>query len=104
MQNVSQGARDDNSRKAVADSAYFGYATVKNSQQSAEVKTWSVLERVQKRLRELCIAKAQHSKILRFFESAAKHVMQTFQCSVIKKSACMKLYTVQLEDWDCQQE
>ena len=27
--------------------------------------------------------------------------METFQSTVIKKSACVKLYRVQQEDWDC---
>ena len=36
-----------------------------------------------------------------FFEGATKHVMETFQITVIKKSACVKLYRVQEEDWDC---
>ena len=27
-----------------------------------------------------------------------------FHCTVIKKSVCVKLYKVQLEDWDCQQK
>ena len=33
-----------------------------------------------------------------------KHGLVTFQCTVTKKSACGKWYTVQLEDWGCQQE
>ena len=29
--------------------------------------------------------------------------METFQCTVIKKCVCVKWYTVQPEDWGCQQ-
>ena len=52
---------------AVAEAAYFDYATVKKGQQGAEVKILSVLDRARKRLRVPCIAKEQTSKILSCF-------------------------------------
>ena len=85
---VEVGGVSTHPRKAVAEAAYFDFATVKNSKQGAEVKIL-----VGAGPRGATFARAVH-----------RNVMETFQCTVINKSVCVKLYTVQLEDWDCQQD
>ena len=64
---VSRCEECQHPRKAVSEAAYFDYAIVKNSQQGAESRSWLVLDRTGKRLREPCIAKEQNSKILNCF-------------------------------------
>ena len=88
-------------RKKVAEAAYFDCATGKNSQQGAVVKIF-----VGARPRGETFARAVHHKgapieVLALFLK----VQQTRYGNIpIKKRACVKLYTVQAEDWDCQQE
>ena len=88
--------------KAVAEAAYFDYATGRKSQQGAEVKI-----RVGAGPRGETFARAVHHQgaTFEYLELFLK-VLQTLdkcQCVVIRKSACVKLYTVQPDDWDCQQ-
>ena len=54
-------------RKAVAEAAYFDYATVKNSQQSAEVKILVGAGPRGESLREPCIVKEQKTEDLELF-------------------------------------
>ena len=88
-------------RKKVAEAAYFDYATVKNSQQGAVVKIL-----VGAGPRGETFARAVHHKgapieVLALFLK----VLQTRYGNIpTKKRACVKLYTVLAEDWDCQQE
>ena len=37
-------------------------------------------------------------------EVVCRLVVETFQCTMIKKSVCVKWCTVQLEGWSCQRE
>ena len=70
---------------------------------SSVQKSWSVLDTPVRRLREQCMHR-KRAKIedLDLFLRCCKHVMDTFQCTVIKKSVCVRWYTVQLKDWCCQ--
>ena len=74
---------------------HFGYTTVKNSQQGAEDKI-----QVGAGPRGEMFARAVHRKRAKheYLQLFLKVLMETFHCSVIKKSACVKLYSIQQED------
>ena len=61
-------------------------------------RSWSVLDRAVRRMREPCIVKEQQIEDLDLlFSRCCKHVMDTFQCTVIKKSVCVRWCTVSTE-------
>ena len=73
------------------------FSTLQQSRTVNEVqksRSWLVLGRVERRLREPYIEREQFEYLEPFLK-----VLQTrcgpFQCTVTKKSACAKLYTVQ---------
>ena len=67
-------------------------------------RSWLVLDRAEKRLREPFIGREQHSKILSSSWRCHEHVTGTLQCIVTKKNACAKLYTIRQDELGCQQE
>ena len=58
-------------------------------------RSWSVLDRARKRVRDSCIAKVRQFEDLEllFSEGVAKHFMETSQCIVIKKGVRLGLPT-----------
>ena len=92
-------------RKTVAGAAYFDCALVKNNQQSAEVKILvGAGPRGETSVGTVHRKGAKFEDLELFLKMLQTRYGHIFQCAVTKKSACTKLYTVQQEDVECQQQ